>query len=141
MQASSSKKRSTIRIVNAKMLDKTGNFGRSVLVGTHLAKASEVRVSCCVKSARNNLAVLTIRSTKENQYVFCKRQIQRCQHSAHLRRSLARRRVHQMERRARRRDVADAALRLKRVRGHSLLRDYTRPSDLAPARIYAAVSE
>src|SRR5205807_5703685 len=52
MQASSSKKRSTIRILNAKMLDKTGNFGRSVFIGTHLAKASEVRVSCCVKSAR-----------------------------------------------------------------------------------------
>src|SRR5437868_6162282 len=114
MQASSSKKRSTIRIINAKMLDKTGNFGRSGFVGTHLAKASEVRVSCCVKSARKNLAVLTTRSTKENQYVFSKRQNQRCQHSAHLRRSLARRRVHQMERRSRTRNVARPALWLKR---------------------------
>src|SRR5436305_1559867 len=105
MQASNSKKRSTIRILNAKMLDKTGNFGRSVFIGTHLAKASEVRVSCCVKSARKKSRCSETRSTKENQYVFSKRQIQRCQHSAHLRRSLARRRVHQMERRSRTRNV------------------------------------
>jgi len=58
MQASSAKKRSKIRILSAKLFRKIGNFPRIVFVGTHLANASEVRVSCCVKSARNDLAVL-----------------------------------------------------------------------------------
>src|SRR5690242_10626229 len=60
MQAPGAKKRSKIRIVSAKVFYKIGNFSRTVFVGTHLANASEVRVSCCVKSARKNLAVLTI---------------------------------------------------------------------------------
>jgi len=47
-----------IRILSAKVARKIGNFSRTVFVGTHLANASEVRVSCCVKSARKNLAVL-----------------------------------------------------------------------------------
>src|SRR5689334_7295616 len=54
------KKRSKIRILSAKVFHKIMKFSRTVFVGTHLANASEVRVLCCVKSARKNLAVLTI---------------------------------------------------------------------------------
>src|SRR5436853_1690565 len=79
-----------------------------------LQRRAKLEYRAVSNQLEKNLAVLTTRSTKENQYVFSKRQNQRCQHSAHLRRSLARRRVHQMERRSRTRNVARPALWLKR---------------------------